>query len=360
MRVSATGLIQALYAAGGVLRVADPDDAGRRAYRRAIHAAKASGAVPEGSRLRHSGRDRGDMVIRLVKLPDASRPAKPQPVPVPVVHADAEPALAEVDLLLGSRDTLKISAQLRPRAERILQALAQEAARRGHGVEPGVGGVALVLVVDGQRLPLTLSEEDDKVDVVEPDDLAARRFSWQRISPRQGRVPSGRLVLRLDHYSGRQSWADRSRWRLEDRLGHALAHIESVGHEMADRRRQARNEGLRALETWEAAVFEARRRYAEAVNRERMQTEAADSGRAQALRSYAERITSAASPEVDPGLAAHMLEWRRLIVDEAERIDPLNRPTAMGLIEPADVKPEDLAPFMPAGMSIYRRPLIPD
>jgi hypothetical protein len=61
----AAGLIQEIQQAGGTLHVADPDDGTRARYRRALHAARQHGAVPEGCHLLHTGRDEGDLVIRL-------------------------------------------------------------------------------------------------------------------------------------------------------------------------------------------------------------------------------------------------------------------------------------------------------
>jgi hypothetical protein len=69
-RITAAGLIQALEACGGILRLTEPADSTRRAYRRAIHSARRSDAVPLDRRLQLTGRDRGDLVIR---LPDRSR-----------------------------------------------------------------------------------------------------------------------------------------------------------------------------------------------------------------------------------------------------------------------------------------------
>ena len=65
-QITAAGLIRALEAGSGILRVTDPADRVRRAYRRAIHAARASDAVPQDRRLQLSGRDQGELVIRLV------------------------------------------------------------------------------------------------------------------------------------------------------------------------------------------------------------------------------------------------------------------------------------------------------
>lgn len=58
-------LLDELAAGDGILRVEQPDPSTRARYRQAIHAAKQHRLVPDGHQLRHTGRDRGDLVIRL-------------------------------------------------------------------------------------------------------------------------------------------------------------------------------------------------------------------------------------------------------------------------------------------------------
>ena len=62
-----TELMDELNSADGEIYIADPSERVRAQYRRAIHGAKELGLVPEGLQLWHTGRDRGDMVIRLLK-----------------------------------------------------------------------------------------------------------------------------------------------------------------------------------------------------------------------------------------------------------------------------------------------------
>ncbi len=61
----ATALIERLQHEGGTVLVESPDEPTRALYRRIIHAAKRHRLVPDGLHLRHTGRDRGDIVIRL-------------------------------------------------------------------------------------------------------------------------------------------------------------------------------------------------------------------------------------------------------------------------------------------------------
>ena len=54
-----------------------------------------------------------------------------------------------------------------------------------------------------------------------------------------------------------------------------------------------------------------------------------------------------------------MLEWQAAILVEAGRLDPFNAPADLRWVEPEDIAASDLAPYMPCGMSIYYRPVVP-
>jgi hypothetical protein len=355
-------LIEQLNAAGGELYLPDPDERVRSDYRRAIHAAKERRLVPEGFQLWHTGRDRGDMTIRMLRR-HGQPPARiepeiePEPVPASVFvrrvkrsSIDVRPALAN----------LKVAKALLPRARAVLQALADEAVHRGYGVQVGTEGATLVIVASGEKLPFKLFEEQDVVEGAPPKKPEPARYSWRRPTPLKNRIPSGRLALRLEHRYRNRTWADRSRWCLEDRLTEVLDHVDSLARAEFERQRQAHEQALRDLEAWELAVTAARRNYVEALNRRRIRQQAAGSARAQALRAYADRVAAAATAEPASELSAQMLDWRARIAAEAERVDPLNSRAGLVPVGPAEIQPRDLVPYMPRGMSIYYRPTVPD
>ena len=58
-------------------------------------------------------------------------------------------------------------------------------------------------------------------------------------------------------------------------------------------------------------------------------------------------------------MAAQMLEWQATVLTQADRIDPLTTPGELRSIEPEQITASDLAPYMPRGMSIYHRPIVP-
>lgn len=205
-RTEIVDLIERVRAAGGAFRVEDPEPAVRAAYRRAISAAITSGEVPEGYRLRHTGRDRGDLTIRLVRTDDLPRPRQRLPaVPIP----DTLEHLHDVVGELAQHDRLfAVSAEQRPRALRIIQGVADEAARRGYGfsarpnAEPGFR-----MIIGEDSYDLTISEEHEKVETYPDDEVAAKRYPWQRVSARPTTVPSGRLVLELADGYRPSRWA---------------------------------------------------------------------------------------------------------------------------------------------------------
>jgi hypothetical protein len=84
-RISGDNLIQRLVAAGGSLHIPNPEPAVRAAWRRAIHAVANGGNLPAGMRLWHTGRDKGDLVVRLVvrRSLETKTQQKAPPIPVP-------------------------------------------------------------------------------------------------------------------------------------------------------------------------------------------------------------------------------------------------------------------------------------
>ena len=178
-------------------------------------------------------------------------------------------------------------------------------------------------------------------------------------TPSTIKVPTGRLALRLDHHYRTRTWADRTRWRLEDRLTEVIDHVDSLARSEIERQREAHEKGLRDLEAWKAGAAAARDAYIAALNRRRMRNQAVRSGRAHALREFADRVVARAAAEADPSAATPMLEWQAAILVEAEWVDPLNTPADLRSVIPEEITARDLAPYMPCGMSIYYRPVVP-
>ena len=78
--------------------------------------------------------------------------------------------------------------------------------------------------------------------------------------------------------------------------------------------------------------------------------------------SFAERsgpIGERAKAEADPTAAAQMLGWQAAIQTEAEARDPFSTPAELRWVELQQIRDSDLAPYMPLGMSIHYRPVVP-
>jgi hypothetical protein len=360
MIVIPTELIDELNSADGEIYIADPSERVRAQYRRAIYAAKERRLVPEGFQLWHTGRDHGDMVIRLLKrhaLPPGivQPPRAPEAAQVRVAETRVKRPTIDLGPALAS---LKVSKALLPRCRSILQALTDEAIRRGYEVGVGVEKSSLVIVASREHLPFRLFEEQDTAAAPPPTSAELRRYRWQ-LPPSTIKVPTGRLALRLEHDYRNRTWADRSRWRLEDRLTEVIDHVDSLARAEIERQREAHEQGLRDLEAWEAGAAAARRAYVAALNRRRMRNQAARSARARALRAFASRIRDAGATEANHEMAAQMVEWAAAILVEAARMDPLSSPADLRSIEPEQIRTSDLSSFMPHGMSIYSRPVVP-
>lgn len=354
-------LVSELNSADGEIYIADPSERVRAQYRRAIYAAKERRLVPEGFQLWHTGSDRGDMVIRLLKRhtqpPRIVQPQRdPEAARVPVTEKRVKRSTIDLKPALAS---LKVSKALLPRCRAILQELTDEALRRGYEVRVGVEKSSLVIVASGEHLPFRLFEEQDTAAAPPPKRPEPRRRLWQQPPPSTIRIPTGRLALRLEHHYRNRTWADRSRWRLEDRLTEVIDHVHSLARAELERQREAHEQGLRDLEAWEAGAAAGRRAYIAALNRRRMRNQAARSGRARALRAFASRIRGAGPTEANHEMAAQMVEWEAAILVEAARMDPLSSPADLRSIEPDQIKLSDLAPYMPRGLNIYSRPVVP-
>ena len=235
-------LVADVVAAGGVLEVEDSYPASSRRDM-LVAAVNRFGKTPHGQQLVvRRVRDphhpyRSTTQLMLVDGP-AGTDAELVPVPVPERVARYHPAVAA----LRARDALSVSAGVRSRAWHVLHALAAEAERRGHTVAdappPAPQGDRRVrperwhleITVGAETVRLRVEEESDRV-VHEPTAVELdrqRRYSWTSI-PAHDWVASGRLGVRLQGEATgsarRLTWADRTKWRLEDKLPEVLREV---------------------------------------------------------------------------------------------------------------------------------------
>ncbi|MEU7053523.1 hypothetical protein [Streptomyces eurythermus] len=139
-------LIARLRSASGRIIVSDPSPRTRDRWRAAFYDAVHHGHVPEGHKLRWTGRQRGDCVFTLA----GEKPAQPPPVPVIEVSGVLDrphrlvratrTTLGRSKTVVDTRTTpgvgpMHVSRAQADRALRIMHALLTEAERRGHQVE---------------------------------------------------------------------------------------------------------------------------------------------------------------------------------------------------------------------------------
>jgi hypothetical protein len=341
IRISAADLVNRIQHAGGELRVVDPSPPVRAAWRRALHAARES-SVPDGLRLRHTGRNRGDLLIQLVPTDaEVERPA-PSTIPVPtrlprelhpIVAATREVAQPSHDGWINTMRTpnvvhLRVTRASLNRVLRIAHAVFRDAERRGHLIET-MGGhrscAGAAVAIDGQRFELTFTEHTARVaHVPTPDEEAhARKYEWA-YAPKWDYIASGRLVLRPGHTGDRKLAADGVRWQLEDRLGPVLDGLEQRSSELnaaAEARAAAERERLeREQSDWEEAMRSAQAQLIESNRVDHLTDQVDRWDKATKIRAFVSAVRAeAVAPDcVEPKTE----EWLRWASDYADAIDP--------------------------------------
>jgi hypothetical protein len=335
----------------GLIRVNDPPDDVRAVWRRLIYAAKERRVVPAGLYLRHSGRDRGDLVIELCagQHPDTTyRDTKPGLIATDPAPRDPHPVAVE---LLREWRTLGLSDSSVSRGRAIVHSLATEVERRGHTIAVHSSGpLALEVQVREWTFVVCLSEERERREVLpEGEELeAVTKYDWQRVPATVMDVPAGRLALELPSdysFSGRRHrWADRARWTLEDKLSELLAEIEARAT-MLDERRTAEKEAQRSRAVaWETVMKDARTQFAFEHRREILLGQVSAWQESMSVASYCDALEEHALRESDPMRAAeiqHWVDWCRLY---AESRDPLRGDLTVP--QPPEPTLEQLRPFL--------------
>jgi hypothetical protein len=347
-------ILEGLQAGDGYLVIQAPDREQRACYRRAIHYLITTHQVPDGFSLRHTGRDRGDLIIRLTALPEKGKPVEP-PARVPVPDSINE-VMAAVRLL-GEGDRLAVTADTLDRALRIAQAIANECTARSWEFHPKPEGRHGFRIIAGDcTFDFTLTEELVDRDIHDSQTLQVLKYPWQRVPLKVAKVGSGRLTLLLDEPFSRRSWSDRTRWTLDDKLGAAFAELEKRLADAEEKQRRLEEDLLRRQQDWHAAVPVAKCAYVVDLNRRRLREQVTKYGESLALRAYSEDLLrSAEAPDqASTGEAIH--RWAEWAQSEADRLDPLNKISALAYFEPDEIGPADFDRFMPPGMSAYRRP----
>lgn len=340
----AEDLIKRLQSNGGTLQVENPDEETRASCRRAIHAAKQHGLVPAGLRLRHTGRNSGDLIIKLF---DAAHPDETDWNRIRLgVRDKVTDADALVEMLNTHPEVLDVSDAQRPRATKLVRALAAEARRRGHklAMSKKRRPKGLYVLLRGRQHTVVIKEEHDQVErEARPQERRLRaRYAWERVPVEYESVPSGRLRIELPYsqHSRRDHWVDTPRSQVEGKVRDVIKELEhraeAEEHAAFARQRRleqeaaerARREAEKRAQ-WEAAMAKAR---SHALDGHRKTTfaEALDAWRAASeIREFCaalEQATVECPPEDRMDLLRSWITYGRSLAD---RLDPTRNPACL-------------------------------
>jgi hypothetical protein len=343
----------------GTVRIEEPDDQTRALYRRAIHAVKQHRLLPEGSVLRHTGRDRGDIVIKLYDESD-SVDSKWDSFRIATRHQHT--AVDEIITALQKEPSaLAVSAALLPRAFELVRLLAATARSRGHRLVLNTKGSRprLSLRIEKAQRSVKIMEEHDRVPHVLTNDerRRSRRDPWIRV-PEYDEVPSGRLALEINRagHGNSDTWRDDQRSKLENRLGKIIRAVEA-GYLADEREREewerARREQMQRWEQQKAqerAEWEQARQAAAMQAREKLRVDrfrAAYDGwsAAEAIRGFCAVLEACGLAGEQPG--ENLARWVAWARQKANLLDPTTNPSVLADVDfEAEPTPRELAPFM--------------
>lgn len=319
-----------------------------------VAAARRSGRVPETKEL-YGGWCRGGYEIKLVDIP-AWRLAVLKPISVSSRLARPHTVVLAMQ---SETQPLGLTKPVQGRALRLIQALITAAVAIGHSTSPGRTGFAppshrrrsgsphFTITARGQTVGFLVLQEQDRTEHVatEKELAAAKKDSWVRI-PRFDYTPSERLrsVLSGGQPHRASEWADTHGCSLEEQLAEIAQEVTLRG-EAAERRRQDEIEAARQKRIrWEAAMEEARIRYAEAYRIRHFEAKEAAWRHATRLTEYVSTVRARVEA-MPPGQARTDAEaWISWAATTVERLNPLSSPPR--LPDVPEPRADDLRPFL--------------
>ncbi|WP_157110897.1 hypothetical protein [Nocardia anaemiae] len=338
------------------VRISEPDEQTRAAYRRAVHAAKQSGLVPKGRVLRYTGRSSGDIIVRLL---DADQPDETDWNRVRLRARKPKFGVQDLrQLLTENPAAIQVSDSQRERAVRFLLELNNAAAKHDQEVRIARRGqyAKLGYRVGMAQWDLTLVE-----DYVDSRGHPADR--WQIKYSYNGVKPTGKLRLTIGSSwsTNSNTWTDDKRSPLERRVRQIINDVKAAFDRAERQREEDHRKHLAQLAEWERQQAEEQREWestladarpkATAMLRRRTLVAALRAWRAaQDLRQICTVLDSAAAvadQDGDPKLAVNLRNWSVGGRELAERLDPTTGLAALGVID-FDIEPaaDDLRPYL--------------
>ncbi|MGW4468240.1 hypothetical protein ACWENQ_01065 [Nonomuraea sp. NPDC004354] len=351
-------LIADLVANGGELWIDEKAD--KVNYEARVRAAIKHGRVPEGQLLitERVGdwRSGSKRVVRLQDKPEWMT-VKLEPVPVPATLRSPNKLVKA----LQDDEAVNVTAAVRNRGLRLIQALVAETERRGysasrnrsrshsHGEDKGL----FVITIEGHGFGVDLSQVLDRIPHVPSpaEERRAARDTWYRI-PSHDHLPSSRLTISLTN--GRpywqSSWTDSETKPLEDHLAQIMQELELRAAFAEEQRVERERQEAARRRAWEEAMRTAKMRFVEEARAQVLKAQVSRWRFAQELDEYllALRSTAAALPAEQEDDARAWIMW---VEEYRARIDPLAGRLALPSVP--EPRHDDLKTYLPDGMSPY-------
>lgn len=375
----ATALIERLQTSGGTVVVPDPDADTRARYRRTIHAAKQHNLLPDGHDLRHTGRNTGDLVVRLYS---AAQPYDTDWNRLRLNQGDirARPP-ADYSALEKNPTNLQVAPESIARVLGLLHMINEAGASRKCrvGVNLATKHPKPFVKVGGARRSLDVFEEYNQVPhTLTADERRTKRLRpWAHI-PEFDSVATGRLRFEVGKSPSDQrlTWRDTTTVKLEQQASRIVADIikavEKDERAAAARRqyeeerkaaarlaaRQAaeerRRRDIERTAAWEHAIAEARRLAVEEHRRATFTTAFEQWRNAADIRAFCDALEHAATAGQTAASNGELAAWLTWARAHADNIDPtVGTPALTSLDFTIEPSPEDLRPHL-NGWSPYR------
>jgi hypothetical protein len=315
----------------------------------------------------HSTPKHQEGAIRAEAVEPSTQPAAPA-APEPVVRQQPERAVNVPERLvkphplvveLRERGRFEVSKACVPRVLRVVHALALAFEKEGwtvHSVQKSYNrwGHAwdendLFVVDTGEHKEgIRFREENDRTPHVPTayEIKEKERYSWTRI-PEYDYRPSGRLSVEIHStWEGRRHrWADRQRWRLEDKLGQLVDEIESRHQRAREERIKREVEEAEKKRQAELAIEFAKVELRES-HREQVLLQEVDAWNlANRIRDYLNAMERRITHIRDSDEAGRATEWLQWCRNRTKRIDPLDG--HIGVPDEPEATMEALRPFLP-------------
>ncbi|WP_203837459.1 hypothetical protein [Winogradskya humida] len=366
----ATALIERLQTSGGTVVVSDPDADTRASYRRAIHAAKQHRLVPDGYDLRHTGRNTGDLVVRLYSA------AQPYDTDWNRLRLDQDDnratAAADYGALEQDPTDLRVAPESIPRVLAALRAINDAGVTRKCrvGINVTTKEPKPYVKFGSARRSLEFFEEYEQVPhVLTADERRTKRLRpWAHV-PEFDSVSTGRLRLEVSTSPSGQrlTWRDTPTRSLEQQASRIIADIIKAIEEQEritaafrqrEKERQAaarlaeqqaaeerRRRDVEREARWKHAIAKARRRAVEEHRRTTFNTAMDQWQKAANMRAFCDALEQAsAGGAAGEGELTTWLAWARA---RADKIDPtVGTPAFTDADFTIEPSPEDLRPYL--------------